>query len=91
MVAVMIETARRGPMCKIFMPSGEDRMQVVIALRSRLGSARFLGRGWSGQPGRTLLVGARGEEWRIGAGGGRKRLLGGGEGRAAGFLPLGEG
>lgn len=75
----------------MFKPAGDERMQVVIAFRSRFGSVRFLGRGWAGQAGRTLRVGARGDEWRKGGDGVSMELLGGVNGLGAGRRPLGEG
>ena len=49
-------------MCRIFCPSGDDRIRVVIAMRYRSGSG--FDRGNEERGGRTERVGASGEDVR---------------------------
>ena len=58
-----ISRATRGPRLRIFWPSGESSILILIAIRYKSGSGRFE-RGKTGLPGSGTRVGARGEDWR---------------------------
>jgi len=62
LVAVNMDTAKRGPIVRIFCPSGEHRIRVVMAILYRSGSC--LDRGKAARGGSNFGFGARGDDAR---------------------------
>lgn len=62
LVAVNMDTANRGPIVRIFCPSGEQRIRVVMATLYRSGSC--FDRGKDARGGSSFRLGARGDEAR---------------------------